>query len=179
MIDKMSFLCSSIPLFNALSDLLTELERPSYNHFIKHTPIDPFLGFLCAGTRDLVSDFIQQTSNTLWPFGRRRAMPSARRRRISALDPLECPYPDWMGMYVWRGYLQHHLGISLQGQPPQPASQGQSHPPHRWLCSPHRQSVTETAEPDGSISNLHSTKFWRKPTPMMTASSDRSHNPIL
>ena len=65
MIDKMAVLCSSIPLFNTLSDLLTDLERSSYNHFIKCTNIDPFLGFLCAVTGDLVSEFIQRTANTL------------------------------------------------------------------------------------------------------------------
>jgi hypothetical protein len=65
MIDKMALLCSSIPLFNALSDLLTDLERSFYNHFIKRTAIDPFLGLLCAGTGDLVREFIQRTANTL------------------------------------------------------------------------------------------------------------------
>jgi hypothetical protein len=50
MIDKMAILCSSIPVFNAPSDLLTDLERSFYNHFIKRTTIDPFLSFLCAGT---------------------------------------------------------------------------------------------------------------------------------
>jgi len=65
MIDKMALLCSSIPLFNALSDLLTDLEHSFDNHFIKHTAIDPFLGILCAGTGDLVSGFIQWTL-TIW-----------------------------------------------------------------------------------------------------------------
>jgi hypothetical protein len=51
-IDKMALLCSSIPLFNALSDLLTDAKRYSNNHFIEHTTIDPFLRFLCAGTGD-------------------------------------------------------------------------------------------------------------------------------
>jgi len=40
MIDKMALSCSSIPLFNALSDLLTDLERSFYNHFIKRSVID-------------------------------------------------------------------------------------------------------------------------------------------
>jgi len=44
MIDKMALLCSSIPLFNALSDLLTVLERSFCNHFINRTAIDYFLG---------------------------------------------------------------------------------------------------------------------------------------
>jgi hypothetical protein len=65
MIDKMAPLCSSIPLFNALSDLLTYLERSFYNHIIKDTAIDPFFGFLCAGTGDFVREFIQQTTITL------------------------------------------------------------------------------------------------------------------
>jgi hypothetical protein len=65
MIDKMALPCSSIPLCCALSDLLTDLERSFYNHFINRTAIDPFLGFLCAGTGDLVSEFIQRTANTL------------------------------------------------------------------------------------------------------------------
>jgi len=65
MINKMALLCSSIPLFNALSDYLTDLERSFYNHFIKRTAIDPFLGFLCGGTGDFVSEFIQCTGNTL------------------------------------------------------------------------------------------------------------------
>ena len=65
MIDRMALLYSSIRFFNGLSDLLTDLQRSSYNHFIKRTAIDPFLGFLCAGTGNLVSEFIQQTANTL------------------------------------------------------------------------------------------------------------------
>jgi hypothetical protein len=65
MIDKMALLCSSIPLFNAVSDHLTDLERSFYNHFVKCTAIDLFLGFRCAGTGDLVSEFIQRTANTL------------------------------------------------------------------------------------------------------------------
>ena len=65
MIDKMALLCSSIPLINALSDLLTDLERSFYNHFIKCTTIDPFISFLCPGTGHLVSEFIQRTANTL------------------------------------------------------------------------------------------------------------------
>jgi len=65
MIDKMALLCSSIPLFNALSDLLTDLQRSSYNHFIKRTAIDPFPAYVCAGTGNLVSEFIQWTANTL------------------------------------------------------------------------------------------------------------------
>jgi len=65
MIDKMALLCSSIPVFNALSHLLTDLERASYDRFIKCTAIDPFFGFLCVGTGDLVSEFVQWTANTL------------------------------------------------------------------------------------------------------------------
>jgi len=65
MIDKMALLCSSIPLFNALSDLLTDLERSFYNHFIKRTASDPFLGIFCAGTGDFASECIQRTANTL------------------------------------------------------------------------------------------------------------------
>jgi len=65
MIDKMALLCLSIPLLNPLSDLLTDLERSFYNHFIKRAAIDPFLSFLCAGTGDLVSEFTQRTANTL------------------------------------------------------------------------------------------------------------------
>jgi len=65
MIDKMALLCSNIPLFNAVSDLLADLERSFYNHFIKHTTIDPFLGCLGAGTGDLVSEFIQRTAISL------------------------------------------------------------------------------------------------------------------
>ena len=61
----MALLCSRIPLFNALSDLLTDLERFFYNHFTRCTAIDPFLSILCAGTGDLVSEFIQRTANTL------------------------------------------------------------------------------------------------------------------
>ena len=78
-------------------------------------------------------------------------MPPARRPRASALDALECPYPDCMTMFVWRGNLKRHLRISHQGQPPPPANHRQSHPPRRRLYSPHRQSPTETPEPDGSI----------------------------
>ena len=65
MIDKMALLCSSIPLFNELSDLLTDLEDSFCNHFIKRTAIDSILSFVCAGTGDLVSEFIQRTANTL------------------------------------------------------------------------------------------------------------------
>ena len=65
MIGKMALLYSNIPLFNALSDLLTDLERSFYNHFIKRTAIDTFLSSLCAVTSDLVSEFIQRTANTL------------------------------------------------------------------------------------------------------------------
>jgi hypothetical protein len=65
MMDKMALFCSSIPLFNALSDLLRDVERSFYNHFIKRTAIDPILGSLCSGTGDLVSEFIQRTANTL------------------------------------------------------------------------------------------------------------------
>jgi hypothetical protein len=64
-IDKMALLCSSIPLFNALSDLLTDAKRYSNNHFIERTTIDPFFRLLCAGTGDEVSEFIQRTANTL------------------------------------------------------------------------------------------------------------------
>jgi len=64
-IHKMALLCSSIPLFNALSNLLTDPERSILNHFIKCIAIDPFLGILCAGTGNWVSKFIQQTANTL------------------------------------------------------------------------------------------------------------------
>jgi len=46
MIDKMALLCSSIPLFNALPDLLTELECSFYNHFIIGTAIDWFLSIV-------------------------------------------------------------------------------------------------------------------------------------
>jgi len=67
--DKMALLCSSIPLFNALSDLLTDLEHSFYNHFIKLTAIDSFLGYLSAGTGNLGKEFIQQTASTLYPFG--------------------------------------------------------------------------------------------------------------
>jgi len=78
-------------------------------------------------------------------------MTPARRPRTSALDALECPYPDYLSMIVRRGNLKRHLGISHQGQPPPPASHRQSHPPRRRQYSPHRQSPTETPEPDGSI----------------------------
>jgi hypothetical protein len=62
---KMALLCSGIPLFNALSDLLTDLEHSVYHHFIKRTAIDPFRGCLCAETGDFVSEFIQQTANSV------------------------------------------------------------------------------------------------------------------
>jgi hypothetical protein len=65
MIDKMALLCSRIPLFNALSDNLTDLERSFYNDFIKRTAIDPFLGLLYAETGNLATEFIQWTANTL------------------------------------------------------------------------------------------------------------------
>jgi len=65
MIDKKALLCSSIPLFNALSDHLTDRKRSFYNHFIKRTASDPFPGLLCAGTGDWVSEFIQRTANSL------------------------------------------------------------------------------------------------------------------
>jgi hypothetical protein len=78
-------------------------------------------------------------------------MPPARRPQTSALDVLEYPYPHCMTMFVRRGNLKCHLRISHQGQPPQPASHRQSHPLRRRLYSPHRQSCTETPEPNGSI----------------------------
>ena len=78
-------------------------------------------------------------------------MPQARRPQISTLDELECLYPDCMRMFVRRGNLKRYLWFSHQGQPPQLASHRHGHPPHRWLCSPHRQSPTETAQHNGSI----------------------------
>jgi len=44
MIDKMALLCSNIPVFNTLSDLLTDLMRSVRKHFIKRIAIDPVLG---------------------------------------------------------------------------------------------------------------------------------------
>lgn len=65
MIDKMAPLCSSIPLFNTLSDLLTDSDASILNNFIKCIAIDPFLHILCADTGHWVSIFIQQTANTV------------------------------------------------------------------------------------------------------------------
>jgi hypothetical protein len=65
MVDKMPLVCSSMTLINALSDLLTDLKHSTYNDLIKRTAIDPMLGLVCAGTSDLVSEFIQWTANTL------------------------------------------------------------------------------------------------------------------
>jgi hypothetical protein len=70
---QMALHCSRIPLFNALSNLLTDLARSYYNHFIKYTAIDPFLSLFCTGTCDLLSEFIQWTANTLYIFARPRA----------------------------------------------------------------------------------------------------------
>lgn len=44
MIDKMAHRCSSIPSFNVLSDLLIDLVGSFYNHFLKFSAIDSFLG---------------------------------------------------------------------------------------------------------------------------------------
>jgi len=63
--DKMTLLCSSIPLFKALSDLLTDLEGSFYNCFIKCTAIDPILGLPCEETGDLVREFIERSAITL------------------------------------------------------------------------------------------------------------------
>jgi len=78
-------------------------------------------------------------------------MPPARRPRTSALDALECLYLECMRMFVRRGNLKCDLRIRYQGQLPPPASHRHSHPPLRRLYSPHRQSPTESPEPDGSI----------------------------
>jgi len=65
MIEKMALCSSCIPLLNTLYEVLRVLERPVYIQFIKLTAIDSFLGILCAGTGDLVSEFVQQTAHTL------------------------------------------------------------------------------------------------------------------
>jgi hypothetical protein len=59
----MPLLCSSIPLITAHSDLQTDVECALHNHLINLPTIDPFLGFLCVGTGDLVSEFCAGTSN--------------------------------------------------------------------------------------------------------------------
>jgi len=151
MIENMALRCSSLPLFNAPSDLLTDPVCSCYTHIIKCTAINPFLSFLCAGTGNLVSEFIQRTAHTFLPFTRPEAMPLACRPRTSTLDTPKCPFPDGMRMIIWRGNIKHHLRIHYQGQPPLPASHRRSHQPHQRLYSCHRQSSTETPEPDGSI----------------------------
>jgi hypothetical protein len=125
----MSLLCLSIPLLHALSYLLTDLELSFYNRFMKCTAIDPFLSFLGAGTANLVSRFIQRTTNTLLQFGTPQAIPTAQRPQTSAQDALECPYSDCVSMFVRQGNFKRYLGISHQGQPPPQASHRQSHLP--------------------------------------------------
>jgi len=151
MIHKMALLCWRIPWITALSDLQKDLNRAFYNHFIKHTTIDSFLGFLCAGTVDLVCEFSPQTPNALWPFGRLRPMPQARRPRTSALDALDCPSPECIMRLVWQGKHKCHLQINHQGLPLPRASHQQSHLPRHQLYSTHQQSPTESPEPDSSI----------------------------
>jgi len=151
MIDQMALLYSSIPVFNTLSDLRTDLERSFPNHSIECTAIDRLLGVLCAGTGDLVSDFIQQTSNTLLPFGRPRAMSPECRPQLSALDALKWPYPDCMRMCVWWRHLKCHLWINHQGQLPPLASHWRSNLPWRRLYSPHGQIGSKTPEPNDRI----------------------------
>jgi len=94
MIDKMAHRCSSIPSFNVLSDLLIDLVGSFYNHFLKFSAIDSFLGWLCAGTGDVVNALIQQTANTLPPFRQPQGTSPARTSQRRALATLQYPYPD-------------------------------------------------------------------------------------
>jgi len=98
-------------------------------------------------------------------------MPPAHRPWISALDALECPYPDCIWMFVRWWNLQRYLGISHQGQPPPPTSHQQNQPPYRRLYSTHRQSPTATPEPNSGILVPSLDAF-----PVDTDSGDDSHN---
>jgi len=151
MIDKMALLCSSIPMFNALSDYLTDLENSLNNHCIKRTAIDTLLSMICLGAGDLVSTVIQLSTNTLEQFCRLRAWPPACRPLISVLDALEFPYPDSMRLFVSLGNLKHHLQITHQGQPPPPASDQHCHTPLQIVYSLRQYATAVTPEPHGCI----------------------------
>lgn len=53
MINKMPLLWSSIPLFNTLSNYMTDLMHSHHDHFIYRT------------ASDLLSEFVQRTDNTI------------------------------------------------------------------------------------------------------------------
>jgi len=78
-------------------------------------------------------------------------MPPACRPWTSALDTLECPYPDCMRIFAQQGNFKRHLRMNDQRLWPPLASHQHSHPPRRRLNSPHRRSPTKTPEPNGSI----------------------------